>query len=364
MNGLIHQSTYAKSLRAELPKAAFAPDLGKLYLLVINLAILGCGWGIGAQLHHWPAQWLWLYLPFALVMANSVMFMAFGSHDMMHGSVTRNRKLAYGLAVLTHTVLWMPPTLWKIVHNRIHHNKTNQLEDPDRNYFLGQPNTIGKRLQALLFPSSTMALPGLAVSLMTVWGIYALRNSLSILIWNGKSPVLAPAPMRVTQREKLTIVGELAVITLLHLGILTWLAFNPLQIALAYFLPIALGHAGMMAYIFTHHLVCPITEINDPLVNTRSLLLPKWIDALHLNFSHHAEHHIFPGLNSDYYPQVRKLLYEHEHQGYVVSASEAWQMLLSTHRLYLDNVTLTDWQGQARSFCHLLSETDESQSKI
>ncbi len=48
MNGLIHQSAYAKSLRAELPKAAFAPDLSKLYLLVINLAILGCGWGIGA----------------------------------------------------------------------------------------------------------------------------------------------------------------------------------------------------------------------------------------------------------------------------------------------------------------------------
>ncbi len=362
MDKLIPQSVYAKSLRSQLPKEAFEPDPSKLNLLVINLLILGLGWGMGSQLHRWPTQWLWLYLPFALIMANSVTVLAFASHDLMHGSVTRNYKLANRLAVITQTVLWMPPTLWKIVHNRIHHNRTNSPEDPDRNYYFQQPNTMGKRVQALLFPSSEVALPWLVLGVMIGWGIYTFRNILSVLIWNGSSSVLAPATFTVSQREKWAIARELAVMMVLHLGILVCLSFNPLQIAFAYVLPIALGYAVMMAYIYTNHLVSPMTEINDPLVNSISLGVPKFIDLLHIHFSHHGEHHIFPGLNSDYYPMVRDLLRQQysDRMGYVVGAVDAWKMLLSTPRHYLDAVTLTDWYGQYQAPCHLICGMDET----
>lgn len=355
MDSLIHQRDYAKRLRPELPPEAFDPDPSKLYILLINVAILGCGWGLGAQLHTWPVQWLWLYLPFALVMANSVTVLAFGSHDLQHGSVIRKRRLAHYLAIILQTPLWMSATLWRIVHNRIHHNQTNQPGDPDRNYYFQEPNTIGKRVQAWLFPSAHMTRPWLALSLLSTWGFYVLRHTLSVLIWNGQNGALSTATFRVTPEERRAIAGELALMAGLHLGVLAWLSFDPLQVAIAYVLPLALGHAGMMAYIYTNHLVSPITEINDPLVNSLSLRVPKLFDVLHLHFSHHAEHHIFPGLNSDYYPLVRELLSKHypDRTAYVVDAAEAWKMLLSTPCLYLDAVTLTDWQGNARSPCHL-----------
>ncbi|MDJ0799679.1 MAG: fatty acid desaturase [Calothrix sp. MO_167.B12] len=362
MGNLIPQSVYAKSLRSQLPKAAFEPDPSKLTLLVINLLILGLGWGMGSQLHHWPIQWLWLYLPFALIMGNSITVLAFASHDLMHGSVTRNYKLASRLALITQTILWMPPTLWQIVHNRIHHNKTNSADDPDRNYYLQQPHTIGKRVQALLFPSSELALPWLVIGVMTGWGIYTWRNILSVLIWNGSSSALAPATFTVSQKQKWAILRELAVMIVLHLCILACLSFNLLQIALAYVLPIVLGYAGMMLYIYTNHLVSPITEINDPLANGISLQVPKFIDVLHVHFSYHVEHHIFPGLNSDYYPMVRDLLRQHysDRMGYVVGAVDTWKMLLSTPRHYLDAVTLTDWHGQYQASCHLICGMDET----
>jgi fatty acid desaturase len=37
-----------------------------------------------------------------------------------------------------------------------------------------------------------------------------------------------------------------------------------------------------------------MTEVNDPLINSVSLRVPKILDVLHCNFSDHTEHHIFP----------------------------------------------------------------------
>jgi fatty acid desaturase len=362
VNKLIPQRVYARTLRAHLPREAFEPDPSKLYLLVINLLILSFGWAMGSQLAHWPTQWLWLYLPFALIMANSVTVLAFLSHDLMHGSVIRNYRLASKLAVVTQSVLWMPPTLWKIVHNRVHHNRTNMIGDPDRNYFLHQPNTFGKGVQSLLFPSSKQALPWLVFGMLTMWGMYAFRNLLSALFWKGRSAELAPATFTVTQRERLAIAGELAVIIVIHLLILSSLSFNLLQIALAYLLPLSFGYAGMMAYIFTNHLLSPATAINDPLANSLSLKLPMCMDVLHVHFSYHAEHHIFPGLNSDYYPLVRELLsqYYGDRMGYLVSGAEAWKMLLSTPRQYLDNITLVSRSGKEQAPCHLIFDMEKS----
>jgi fatty acid desaturase len=317
---------------------------------------------MGSHLAQWPTQWLWLYLPFALIMANSVTVLAFLSHDMMHGSVIRNYRLATKLAIVSQSVLWMPPTLWKIVHNRVHHAQTNMAGDPDRNYFLQEPNTIGKRVQSLLFPSSEQTLPWLVFGMLTMWAMYAFRNILSALIWKNCSDDLAPASYSVSQRDRWAISGELVVIISIHLCLLAFLSFNVLQIALAYFLPLTLGYAGMMAYIFTGHLVSAAVETNDPLLNSLSMKLPKFMDVLHVHFSYHAEHHIFPGLNSDYYPEVRELLRQHfsERMGYLVTGVEAWRMLLSTPRQYLNNITLVSHNGEKLARCHLTVDIEEA----
>ncbi len=97
---LIPQAEYAKKLRPLLPVEAFAPDPSKLVILFINLTILILGWVIAAQLDRWPVYLLWLYLPLAVVMGNSVIFLLFSSNNIMHGSVIRNPRLIHVISLL------------------------------------------------------------------------------------------------------------------------------------------------------------------------------------------------------------------------------------------------------------------------
>ncbi|NJL46458.1 MAG: fatty acid desaturase [Leptolyngbyaceae cyanobacterium SM2_5_2] len=354
-DNLISQATYAKALRPLLPPAAFIPDQEKLLIIVINLAILILGWSIAKQLAPWSMARIGAFLPLAVIMANSVITLLFSSHDLFHGSVIHQPRLTYGLGFLGLTMLWMPPTLWQIVHNRVHHNTTNSLDDPDRNYLFQQPKTWGKWIQNQVAPSSEVAPWRSILGLPLAWVVYTFRNLTAVLLWNGKPVDYVPASFRVKPQDRRQIMWEFLAILLLHTGVISYLAFQPITLTLAYFLPIGLGYSGLISYIYTNHLACPMTPVNDPLINSISVQVPKILDVLHLNFSYHAEHHIFPGLNSDYYPAVRELLQQHypERMGYVLSARAAWQSLRRTPRLYRDQHSFSNWAGTVTVPCAL-----------
>ncbi|CBN57038.1 MULTISPECIES: fatty acid desaturase family protein [Kamptonema] len=352
---LIHQSVYAKKLRPLLPPAAFQPDSSKLVILLINMGILLLGWGIADRLNQWPIYLLWLYLPLALIMGNSIVAMSFISHDFMHGSVQKKSRLSYIISFLGFAMLFMPPTQWKTLHNIVHHSQTNSVADPDRNYLYEQPNTWGKKIQDFFVPSLDFNpvwffIIGMAGS----WLFHNFSNLSSILLFNNKSVDYVPAAFTVSEKDRWTIALELLAIFGLHFSILFYLDFHPLKLALGYFLPLAIGHSGIMFYIYTNHLICRMTSINDPLINSLSLRVPKIVDLLHFNFSYHTEHHIFPSLNSDYYPLVQELIEIHyPGRMNLLTAGEAWQLLMETPRHYKDDVTLTDYSGKVSVNCPL-----------
>jgi fatty acid desaturase len=299
-----------------------------------------------------PLYLCWLYLPFTVVMGNSVIVLLFSSHDLMHGSVIRNSFWQKAIALLGLSMLWMPPTLWQSVHNRVHHSKTNSLADPDRNYLYEQPNTWGKRIQDLFVPSLTVNQFWLIVGMATAWGVHTFRNLTSVLLFNSESVDYVPAAFQVRQKERRAIAFELLIICAIHLGICSYLQFDPLKLLLSYFLPIGLGYSGVMFYVYTNHMACRMTEVNDPLANSLSIGVPKIFDLLHLNFSYHTEHHIFPALNSDYYPMVQELLNKYYPERFhYLSAVEAWKLLRTTPRHYKDMHTFTTWSDETAMTC-------------
>lgn len=351
---MISQAEYAKTLRPFLPAKAFESDPSKIFFLLLNIAVLICGWAIASGLNNWPLYWLWLYLPIAVVMGNSVFVVNTCCHDMMHGSVTKNSRLMYLISLLGLTLQWMPPTMWQAVHNRAHHSKTNSLTDPDRNYLYEQPKTWGKRFQNLIVPSSEVHPIGLVVGMMTAWGLHTFRNLTSVLLFNGKSVDYVPATFTVSTKKRLAIAGELFIMVMIHLIIIAFLKFSPLKLVFSYFLPIGIGYAIAIFYIYTNHMLCRMTPINDPLINSISLRVPKLFDKLHLNFSYHTEHHIFPGINSDYYPLVQELIQTHyPGRMNLLDAGDAWNLLMETPRHYKDENTFTDWSGQNTVTCPL-----------
>ena len=351
---LIPHSVYVKKLRPLLPSEAFDPDPSKLVILLINLAILVLGWAIADHLDQWPVYLLWLYLPLALIMANSVTVLSFLSHDLLHGSVQKNSRLTYLIGLLGFSLWWMPPTQWKSIHNRVHHNHTNSLDDPDRNYLYEQPNNWGKWIRNLFSPSLEVNRVWFFFVMGVSWLFHTLSNLSSVLFFNDTSVDYVPAAFTVTPKERRLIALEFLVILGINLSILFYLDFHPLKLALAYFLPMTLGHAGAMFYIYTHHLACRMTAVNDPLINTVSLRLHPFWDLLHFNFSYHTEHHVFPSINSDYYPRVQELLQIHyPNRMNLVDAGEAWRLLWETPRHYKDETTLTDYLGEMSVKCPL-----------
>ncbi|MGL5035284.1 MAG: fatty acid desaturase family protein, partial [Microcystaceae cyanobacterium] len=336
---LIPHSAYVKKLRPLLPPEAFKTDPSKLITLFVNLSILIAGWAIAAHLDDWPSYLLWLYLPIALIMGNSIIILLFGSHDLMHGSVIKTSKLHYLISFLGLSMLFMPPTQWKNLHNLVHHNQTNSLADPDRNYLSEQPETWGKWIQNLFVPSTEVNQFWLVIGLPGSWAVHNFRNLTSVIFYNDQSVDYVPAAFTVSNKDRLVIILELLGILGIHLSILAFLGFDPLKVSLGYLLPMAIGYAGLMFYIYTNHLLCRMTSVNDPLINSLSIGVPKFFDKLHLNFSYHTEHHIFPSLNSDYYPLVRELLEVHyPNRMNLVDAGEAWRLLLTTPRHYQDEV--------------------------
>ncbi|MBD1829322.1 fatty acid desaturase [Microcoleus vaginatus GB1-A2] len=351
---LIHQSVYAKKLRPLLPSDAFEPDPSKLAILLINLGILLLGWGIADYLDRWPVYLLWLYLPLAAIMGNSIIVLLFSSHDLMHGSIQKKSRLTYPIAFLGLSMLLMPPTQWKSLHNLVHHNNTNSLADPDRNYLYQQPDTWGKWIQNLFVPSVEVNPLWLMVGMAGSWTVHNFRNVSSVLLFNDKSVDYVPAAFTVSPKDRLTIALECVGILGIHLSVLFYLEFNPIKVALAYILPIAIGHAGAMFYIYTNHMGCQMTGINDPLINSASLRVPKIFDLLHFNFSHHTEHHIFPSINSDYYPMVQELLEIHyPDRMNLIDVGQAWRLLMQTPRHYQDEVTFTDSSGTMSVNCSI-----------
>ncbi len=352
-NGSISHSEYITILRPFLPPEAFLPDNNKILILFINIAILILGWGTAHYLDQWTWYLLWLFLPLAVIMGNSIIVLLFSTHDLMHSkSINNNSLLKQSLYLLGLTMLWMPPTLWLALHNRQHHHNTNTIKDPDRSYLFEHPNNWGKWIQNRFAPSSEVSSLELILGLASAWGIYTFRNLTSILFFNNGLPEYLPRAFKVNQKQRRTIALEILVILGIHLGIINFVGLHPIKLLLGYFLPIWIGYAGVIFYIYTNHLLCPMKEINDPLLNTLSVRVPRIFDCLHLNFSYHTEHHLFPGLNSDYYPMVQALLLEKfPDRLNLLLMGDAWRLLLKTPRYYKTENILTDWTGTKSSIC-------------
>ncbi|WOD38059.1 fatty acid desaturase family protein [Nodosilinea sp. E11] len=353
------QAEYAKKMRPLLPPEAFLPNYNSVWLLLINGAILILGWAIAHDLDRWNWQWLWLYLPFSLVMGNSIIVLLFSTHDLLHSKAIKHPFVRQAISLIGLTMLWTPPTFWKAVHNREHHSKTNSSQDPDRNYLYEHPNNWGKWIQNLFVPSAEVNLLWLAVGMGHAWGIHMFRNLSSVLLFNNGLTNYPPAAFRVSSKERKAIALEFLVILGIHLGIVSYLGFHPVKLVLSYFLPLWIGYAGIMFYVYTNHMLCRMTEVNDPLMNSISIRVPKLFDLLHLNFSYHTEHHIFPGVNSNYYPQVQALLQAHYGDRFnLLDASEAWRLMLKTPRHYKTETTFTDLKGKTVVACPLSGSHD------
>jgi fatty acid desaturase len=320
-------SSYVAELKPELPAQAFQPARSRLWWLPVHATAITLGTFTIAR--HWLPVALWPLV--SLVIGCSFAGLAFVAHETLHGAIVRNLRLRHAIGWFAFAPFALSPRLWIAWHNRMHHGHANHPGiDPD-----AYP-TLAEHRQSLLVRVSTDCfgigrgrLRGLTSLLI---GLHA--QSLHVLLSAGRRRYL-------TKRELALAWLETAVSASPWVALLV--ALGPFRFLFVYALPALVANACVMGYILTNHALSPHTLVNDPLANSLSVTVPKWVDFLTLRFGFHVEHHLFPWMSSRHAPLVRDLVRARWPERY--QSMPLWRALLAVHRtprVYEDDKTLFD----------------------
>jgi fatty acid desaturase len=255
----------------------------------------------------------------------------FLGHETLHGAVVRGKLARRLVGFIGFVPFTISPKLWVRWHNQTHHGNANRPEiDPD-----AYPTLASYRARR----QERWMIDRFSVGRKRMWGILTLLlgfsvHSFHILLSSRRTGMLSPAEHRVAVLE--TVLGAA-----LWSGVLVLV--GPVTFLYVYVGPLMIANGVVMAYILTNHSLSPHTSRNDPLANSLSVTVPRFIDWLTLGFGFHVEHHIFPWMSPRHARSVRALLRERWPERYqsMPLFKALWQ-LHCTVRIYKDDVTLID----------------------
>jgi fatty acid desaturase len=310
---------YVRILKPLLPKEAFRANPGKLWQCAIHLFVLLCAWG----LFRITPVVLWPVL--SLVIGHSLACLGFFAHELSHGSVVRATWWRYSLELIVWGVNFISPTMWRKLHNESHHRQTNAMKDPDRRFVHSEETPLTRLYSLLIFPNKRLK-SNLLPFLHFV--TYILRHSVAVFYKDGTRPEITTFRPAYTRVDKTCILGEFMVLAGIQVGIYfavggtsAWIWAGPVGVLSA--------SSILQIYLFTNHFLNPLGDGTDPLSATTSVQVPRLINALHFNFSYHTEHHLFPGMDSTFYPVLSELLHQHFPERYhTLPITQAWSRLV------------------------------------
>lgn len=321
-------SFYAREVRPQLPAEAFQPVRNRIAFLVVHLALIATG--IFAVAHSWGGRWM---LPvWSILIGHSFAGAAFVGHETLHGAVVRGATARNVLGWFSFLSFALSPRLWVAWHNKTHHHHTmEESKDPDayptlREYEGSLATRVADRL--------SFGRGRFIGSLFTLFLGFTGQSTQMMWRWSKKYGLLDRHERRMAILE--TVLGWAV-----WIAVAVWL--GPAKFVFAYLIPLMIGNAIVIGYILTNHSLSPYTAVNDPLVNTLTVTVPRPFAWLHLQFGLHVEHHLFPSMSSHYAPAVRAQLQARWPERYqsMTLAAALWR-LFRTPRVYLDEVTLYD----------------------
>lgn len=316
---------YAARISPKLPKEVFKPVptrlIGGFIHLVIAVTAMTCVIVFDFN--------VWVNLLLSIVIGSSFSSMGFLGHEILHGTVVRTAWLRDLLGAIAFFPLSTSPKLWRKWHNMNHHIHT-QDDDLDPDAWPSITKLANNRFIMFFYRRVPLAIRSF-VSLCFLAATFTL-HSLRMFFRYINDFKLKKRPLVWLQ----TILPWVVWFSLLAwIGIVKWM--------FVFVLPLLIANFIVMSYISTNHRLNPLVPINDPLANSLTVTVPKWVDVLHFNFSYHTEHHLFPGLNPKYYPLVKKLILQTWPERYFeMPLIKAMVTLYKTPRLYHEEVEFID----------------------
>ncbi|MET0791569.1 MAG: fatty acid desaturase, partial [Polyangiaceae bacterium] len=284
-------ATYVRELKPLLQRGIFKPARSRLWWLPVHLACIALG--ISALARHWLP---WLAAPvLSPLIGASFAGLTFLGHETLHGAVVRQPFLRHMVGWIGFAHFVVSPRLWVAWHNGIHHGNTQHAEyDPD-----AYPTLLAYRQSRALRVASQVA-PGRS----RIGGFLSLLIGFSV----QSAHMLAVAGKRGYLKPKQHLYAILETL----LGVALWSALamwvGALPFLFGFVLPLLVANGIVMSFILTNHLLSPLTTVNDPLANSLTVTVPRWLEWVTLGFGFHVEHHLFPAMSTRHAPEVRGLL--------------------------------------------------------
>lgn len=280
------------ALRRAMPAEAFEPQplRGVIALLIVAFYVFVLG---GLVVSGVLPGWLNLIVGF--VIGQLWVTVGFTAHEALHKSVFRSRFWENVIGWLGFSVWLVSPGLWRGWHVLAHHGSTNMPgHDPD------MLDTVADWKQKWMPRLIYWVTPGSGHLLSYISPIFLFTMQGQLFLWYYSSlPEYEKIRMNRAQERLLSV-----------LILMGWIALGMvLGWPNAFYLivvPMMVSNATLMAYIASNHWLRPATpDGTNPFVNAASVSVSPFWDLLHVNFSFHQEHHIFPQMNPKFAPLLR-----------------------------------------------------------
>lgn len=315
---------YTQKLSPKLPPEAFKPVPQRLWAGLIFLGlVIGSITTIG--LFHLN---LLAMAGVSVVIGLSFAGLGFLGHEILHGTVVKRAWLRDALGAIAFAQFNLGPKLWRKWHNMEHHAHTqDEHTDPDA---MGTMEEFFQRPGLQFF----YRFPQWVRSAITFGSFLGFFSVFSALMLKRYYKDFKPA-------ERKVVLAQYFMPAAVWLALLPVL--GPVKWFFAYLLPLALANFLVICYISTNHQLSPLVDVNDPLANSLTVLVPRWMDVINLNFSHHVEHHLLPGVNPKWGPLIRRHIKEMWPERYQeMPFGKALLTLWRTPRIYMDHTQLVD----------------------
>ena len=321
-------STYTGILRPQLDAAVFLPSRSRVAWLPFHAAIVATlAWAVAAG-HAPMASWPLV----AVVVGCCFSSIVFLGHEVMHGSIVHGRRRIRFTGWVCLLPFTLSPTLWSAWHNRFHHNHCGQAgTDPDLYPTLDEyESQRGARIMADQFGLGRRRW----LSLLSL--LVGFTGQSQQMLWTARRRGLLSA--RLHRRA----LGETLAGVLFWVGVAAIVGAIPFVVV--YLGPLLVTNTIVMMFIMTNHNLSPLTpKVNDPLVNSLSVTLPRPLEWLTLDFGYHVEHHLFPAVSARHGRRVRAAVLASFAERYQsMPLGTALRRVFTTARVYQDDTTLCD----------------------
>ena len=290
---VLPRQAYVNTLRQHLAPEVFQPVARRLWWMLFYFSVVGLAVAVVLGTPNLLARFI-----AAVAMGHCLGVLGFLGHEILHGTVIRNRRLLLFCGGICMANWGIHPRAWIAWHNREHHQQTQHgFDDPD--CFGREELYRHSKLLRILEPFTP--------------GSGRLRSGLFLFFWFSfhAAFVIFTHPKLFQARRERWRMRIYLVATQVIWAAASLLAVGPLGILFLMVIPLAFSNFVMMSYVATNHFISPLTEdANDPLVNSLTVRSNGLVERFHLYNNFHVEHHVLPYVNPVHAPRIAGKLRE------------------------------------------------------